>query len=88
MPRYFKLQTSEPIATRADADVLADALNDSAKNLGVRIVSIRRASDRAYVFAYSELRKQSRNSVVACLRTRFTSYRFSEEHSSSDGPFS
>jgi hypothetical protein len=90
MPRYFELSIpGTKLSSIGAADRIAVPLNDSAAKLGVRIVAVRRARAGSFVYAYSSRSKQMRNAVVEHLRNdhRFADYGFSDESSTSEGPF-
>jgi len=90
MPRYFELSIpGARLSSIGAADKLALPLNDSAANLGVRIVAVRRTRPGAFVYAYSSRAKQARNAVVEHLRNdgRFRDYGFSDESPTAEGPF-
>ena len=91
MPSYFELRaTGSTLSSIRAADTLAGRLNESATDLGVRIVAVRRSHPGAFVYAYSSRARQVPNAVVNRLRKddRFADYGFSDESPTSDGPFS
>jgi len=90
MPRYFELRApGTKLSSISAADKLAGALNESTADLGVRIVAVKRSQPGAFVYAYTLRGKHTGNVVVDRLRSdrRFADCGFSDEQTSSDGPF-
>jgi|KBSSwiStaDraftv2_1062776.scaffolds.fasta_scaffold00750_22 hypothetical protein len=90
MPRYFELRApGTKLSSIGAADSLAGSLNDSAADLGVRIVAVKRSRPGAFIYAYSSRSRQTRNAIVDRLRNdrRFADCGFSDERTTADGPF-
>ena len=90
MPVFFAMQShSQPLTARASADTLAEIIQDSLTPFDVRVVSIRRAGSAGFVFGCAARQRQRPGTLVGKLRTdrRLAKFRFSDEASTSEGPF-
>ena len=90
MPIYFKMHSdADALRQRSSADALSEILQDALADLEVRVVSIRPARDRGYVYACAARRKPDRGAIVDRLRAdpRLRKFAFSDEADAADGPF-
>jgi hypothetical protein len=90
MPVYFEMRSrSTPLRERSSADALSEILQDAARSLNVRVVSIRAASRDAYLYACAARSLPLVGSIVQAFRSdrRLRNFEFSSEASTSDGPF-
>ena len=90
MPIFFAMQsTSQPLTARASADTLAEIIQDSLTPFDVRVVSIRRAGAAGFVFGCAARQRQHPGVLVGKLRSdrRLAKFQFSNEASTSEGPF-
>ena len=90
MPIYFEMRSgAQSLSSRANADALSEILQDALNGLNVRVVSIRKGAEHAYVYACAARVHPPHGTVVGRLRgdTRLKKFTFSHEAPSSDGPF-
>ena len=90
MPIYFEMKSeTQPLASRANADALSEILQDALHDLNVRVVSIRKAPDRGYVYACAARRRPVPGDIRRRLSSdkRLRKFDFSAEAESADGPF-
>jgi hypothetical protein len=90
MPIYFEMRSeADALQQRSSADALSEILQDALGGLEVRVVSIRPARDRGYVYACAARSKPDRGAVVERLRAdpRLRKFAFSDEAEAADGPF-
>ena len=90
MPIYFEMHSdADALRQRSSADALSEILQDALADLEVRVVSIRPAPDRGYVYACAARRRPDRGAIVDRLRAdpRLRKFAFSDEADAADGPF-